>query len=467
MANPLFNVSGLASGLDTNLLVEQLIALERQPQVRVQQQQRVAEARTAALQDIKTKLLALKTAAAGLRDATTWGDVQSVETADASKVGGTRTAGAAAGAYSIAITQLARAHQVGQQSALATAAADDTLHIAVGGGAAVDVAIAAGDTLQTIADKVNGASGIGVYATVVSDRLYLSGRTTGAASTIAATSDGSLAADLSFVQTLSAQDAQYSVDGVARTSASNTVTDAIVGLTLTLKGQTSTNVAITVGAPAPDTATIKTKVQAFVDQYNATVDAVRAKLTEQKVREPSSDADRAKGVLFNDTGLSILLGRLRQTLSDVVSGRPAAFDQLSEVGLSTGSAATSGTPNPDAVAGKLTLDTARLTEKLGSSLADVKALFTSPGDDYASQGLSQRIDAIVASFTESGGIMDGRIDAARAQADMLGQRSEAMEQRLTLREKQLRAQFTAMESALRAAQSQGSYLAGQLASVGL
>src|SRR6478752_3454769 len=130
-AAPLFNIGGIASGLDTNTIIGQLLAIERQPEVRALQQQHVEEARQNALRDVNTRLTNLQTAIAGLRDVSTWGDVQSVTSSDAANVGVVRTGGAAPGGYQVQVTQLARAHQV-TSAALASAADDDELHIAVG-----------------------------------------------------------------------------------------------------------------------------------------------------------------------------------------------------------------------------------------------------------------------------------------------------------------------------------------------
>src|SRR3989304_5204913 len=143
-SSPLFNVGGLASGLDTNSIVDQLMAIERQPQTRLLQRQRVEEARQNGLRDVSTRLANLKSAAAALRDSTLWADVQTVESSDASRATATRTSGAAAGAYDLTITQLARAQQLTQGSAVTAAAAGDTLHLQVGSGTTVNVAIKAG-----------------------------------------------------------------------------------------------------------------------------------------------------------------------------------------------------------------------------------------------------------------------------------------------------------------------------------
>lgn len=461
---PTFNVGGLASGLDTSSIIEQLMAIERQPQIRLQQRQRVEEARQNALRDVLTRLSNLKSAVAGLRDPTIWVDTQTVESSDATKLTATRTAGAAAGAYDLTISQLARAHQVTQTGTISQATADDVLHVAVGSGSAIDVAVTAGDSLETIASKINSTSDIPVYASVVNGKLVLTGKTTGAASTISVTSDGSLATDLALTQSLAAQDAHYTVNGVAKTSASNTVTDAIVGVSLTLKAATSGTVTVTVGAPGPDTAKIAEKVKAFVDQYNSTVEFIRGKLTEKKVTNPTTDGERAKGVLANDAGLSQLLSTLRQAIADIVTGRPGDVSQLAQIGISTGATTGSGTVSADAIAGKLTLDASKLSSMLSSRFSDVKALLTNATGSYETEGLSQRLDRILDPQVAAGtGVLPSRISAQDSLIDLLERREGDFDVRLAQRERALRAEFTALETVLSQLQSQNAFVTAQLA----
>jgi flagellar hook-associated protein 2 len=463
-ARPTFNVGGLASGLDTNSIIDQLMTIERQPKVRLQQRQAIEQARQNALRDIQTRLSNLKSAADALRDPTIWTDTQTVESSDTSRLTATRVTGAAAGAYDITITDLARAHQVTQGSALTAASADDVLHIKVGSGSTIDVSIAGGDSLDAIASKINSTTDIPVYASVVNSKLVLTSKTTGAANTISATSDGSLATDLGFATTLTAQDAQYTVNGVSKTSASNTITDAIVGLSLTLKAKTTTAVTVTVGAPGADAAKIQDKVKAFVDQYNSTIDFIRSKLTEQKVANPTTDDERAKGILNSDPGLTSLLSNLRQSVSDTVSGRPGDASLLAQVGLSTGATTGGGTTNPDAIAGKLSLDATKLSTMLSTRFADTKALFTNITGSYDSEGLTQRLDRVLdPQVAASTGILAGRIASEQSMIDSFKSDQSAMDVRLAEREKQLRAQFTALETALSQLQSQNSYLSGQFA----
>jgi flagellar hook-associated protein 2 len=249
--------------------------------------------------------------------------------------------------------------------------------------------------------------------------------------------------------------------GAEQTSSSNTIKDGIVGTTLTLKAQTASTT-ITVGAPGPDSDAVTAKIKGFIDQYNSTIDFIQGKLKEQKVVNPTTDDDRAKGVLASDPGLSQLLSKLRTAVADIVSGRPAATQTLSQVGLSTGKTTGGGSVNQDAVAGKLTLDETMLTDQLAAHFSDVKALFTNITGSYATEGLAQRLSDNLATYTSANGILASRIASEDSLISSYKKRSADLDVRLDEREKALRAKFTAMETALSQAQQQGNWLAGQL-----
>jgi flagellar hook-associated protein 2 len=464
-AAPLFNIGGIASGLDTNTIIGQLLAIERQPEVRAAQQQQVEQARQGALRDVNTRLTNLQTAVAGLRDVSTWGDVQSVTSSDSANLGAVRTGGAAPGGYQVQVTQLARAHQV-TSAAIGPLTQDDTLHIAVGAGTAVDVNVKTGDSLDTIAGKINSTSGIQVYASVVSGKLVLSGKVTGEANTIAVTSDNGLDDDLSFGESLAARDAKYTVDGGAvQSSASNVVTSAIPGVTLTFKGVMAAAASVVVGSPAPNTDVVHSKIQAFVDQYNSTVDFIYEKLKEQKVVNPTTADDRAKGILNADPGLESILTQLRSAIGNSFSGAAPDLNQLGLVGLSTGKTVGGGTISQDSIEGLLTLDGDKLSDMLTNRFFDVKKLFTNVTGQYASEGLAQRLDDLIRPQVQTGGVLAGRIDSEQSAINDLKQRQKDIETRVALRETQLRAQFTAMETALAQSQSIQSQLAGQFAAL--
>jgi flagellar hook-associated protein 2 len=460
------SISGLASGLDTASIISSLMTIEQRPQARIQQKIVVEQARQAALKDVLAQLNTLKTSYQAITDPAAWADGQTVSSTDDAHVSGVRTAGAAAGAYAIAITQLARANQY-TASGATTAAADDVLHLTVGG-ATTDVAISAGDTLDAIAAKIQGTSNTPVYASVVGGQLVISDRATGTTAQISSiTTDGT--SGLAFGESRTAQDAAFTVDGVAHTSGSNVVTDAIAGMSLTLKGQTTSTATITVGAPAVDTTALAQKMTAFVTQYNTTIGSILDKLNEPVVAQPQNDADRAKGVLNGDTSLEALLGTVRNAFSDLVTGRPAALQSLAQVGLSTGATTGAGALNNDSIDGKLVFDAGAFSTAVGSDLNGVKALFTNPTGSYASEGLAQRLNGILNPWTAgsaSNGLLNSRIDGETTTITGLQADSAAWTPRLALKQQMLQAQFAAMETALSQAQSQSAWLDGQIAQLG-
>src|SRR5919107_2884684 len=127
ISGPTINFGGLASGLDTNTIVDQLMAIERQPQNRLKLKQGQIDARKTALGDVASRLKNLRLAAQDLKSATLWLDTQTVDVNDATKVAATRTGGAGTGAYQLSVTQLASASQRWFSYPTTPPASDNTL----------------------------------------------------------------------------------------------------------------------------------------------------------------------------------------------------------------------------------------------------------------------------------------------------------------------------------------------------
>ena len=100
-------LGGLASGMDTENVIAQLMQLEAQPINRLTAQKKVSEVREQALKDILARVKNLQNEAKNLKSVSTWADTQTVESSDATKVTAARTGGAAPGAYSISVSRLA------------------------------------------------------------------------------------------------------------------------------------------------------------------------------------------------------------------------------------------------------------------------------------------------------------------------------------------------------------------------
>jgi flagellar hook-associated protein 2 len=275
-------MSGLASGLDTQSIISQLMAVEELPRTIITNKQAAAQARQTALQDIQTKLSSLKLATTALSSVTTWGNSQTVDSSDATKATVRTVAGAPPGGHQLVVTQLARGAQATYAYSPPATAGSVTVN-----GLAVDVPV--GATLDQAVVAINEASypdGQGVFAVNVNGQLAISSRTTGSASQAVVTGLGTLVGS-----GVAGADATGSVDGVAFTSSSNVVTDALPGVEMTLKAATdSTGISINVGNPGPSADAVVNAAKAFVSAYNSVVDAVRSRTTEARVPNPANAA---------------------------------------------------------------------------------------------------------------------------------------------------------------------------------
>src|SRR3954470_420587 len=186
------NFGGLASGLDTNTIVDQLMALERRPQTRLKLKQGQIDTRKNALSDIETRLKNLQLAAADLKSPTLWLDTQSVDVNDTTKVAATRTGGAGTGGYQVVVTRLASASQRWFAYPSTPPASDDT--VTIGGHS---ITIGAGSDITAAANTINSDSASPVYASVVNaangtQYLALSSKSTGSGSDFAVSDSGAL-----------------------------------------------------------------------------------------------------------------------------------------------------------------------------------------------------------------------------------------------------------------------------------
>ena len=449
-------LGGLTSGLDTDSIIQQLIAVDRQPESRMKLKESALQARQSTLTDVATRLRNLLGAAKSLGAVDTWAESQSLDISDSTKLTATRLSGAATGGHDVTVQTLARSEQ--RSYAFTKGAA--TLDI----GADAPIAIGADDDGAAVASKINAASSSPFYAVFVkdplgvaaNDRLVLTRKDTGyfdpaATDALHVTGTAWTGSEVLNVGV----NAKFTVDGGgAQESRSNVVQSAFPGLQLTLKATGTTSV--TVGAPAPDNTAVKGKIQAFVDQYNSTVDFIRSELTEKRVPNATSDSDARKGPLFADTQLTGMLAQMRSIISDK-TGIGGTVKSLADLGITTGDG-SGGAASADAIAGKLKIDTTKLDDALDTNRLDVKAFLTD-----TTKGISAKLTTLLDPVAKAtSGLMDVRAKQAGDQATEIEDRITKMEDRLTQKADRLRAQFTAMEQALAQSRSQGSWLAAQL-----
>src|SRR4051812_47327925 len=195
------NISGLSSGIDTSAIVDQLMAIERQPQTRLKNQVTISAARKTVLSDIQTRLKNLQLAAQDLKSATLWLNTQSVDVNDPTKVAATLSGPSGSGSYQLNVATLARGSQ--RWYSYTPPAADDSISFSNGH----TTAIAANATIDDAVLAINSDSAAPVYASAVTDAqsgtkyLVFSSRTTGltasafTASSSSLTEDGTRAVD--------------------------------------------------------------------------------------------------------------------------------------------------------------------------------------------------------------------------------------------------------------------------------
>ncbi|WP_217915171.1 flagellar filament capping protein FliD [Miltoncostaea marina] len=427
--------SGLASGIDTAAIVDALMKLERMPIDRVKAQKTQLTAKQGVVQEINGLLGKLKDAAAKLSEP---GALQgkTATAADPTVLSASAGAAAAKGVYNVQVTALAQAHTMASAPGVAFTAGRQ-LDITAGG-ATTSVAMEAGDTVQTFADRVNAADDPGVSASVVNGRLVLIARESGTAGAISV--GGSAAADFGFTTTQAAQDATATINGVAVTSSGNTIQGAISGVDVVLAKEGTTTV--TVGA---DPAGAEATVTAFVDAYNALIRNVR-------LATSYDAATKTAGTLQGDSSISSMGGQIRSIAGAAVAGLGGAYDSLAQIGITS------------ARDGTMTLDGAKLRAALDADPAAVAAVLGRE-DAVAGVGAGDGIARQIRHFADtfSSQTLSERLTGFTASLKRMDDKIATLEDVMTVREQRLKQQFAAMETAVAQFQAQGGNLAAQLA----
>jgi flagellar hook-associated protein 2 len=433
-------VNGLGSSLNIEQIIEETMSVESAPKIRLEQQTGEVKARESALQAIKTKLEAVENATFALRQPSLWEDVQTISSSSTA-VSVELSGAAGSGGYQVEVSQLARAAQ--RTYTFHESTEPQTLEI---GGQTIE--LAAGAKLSDLISAINSNHETGVSAVEVGETLVLSSRKTGAEAEIKV-SGSALTEDATKAK--AGLNAVYVIDGTAGESSTNVLTEAIPGVTVTISAVTNGPATVTVGEPAPSTKAIGEAVKTFVTAYNAAVEYIESKTSEQPVKEPKTQEEANKGVLFGDNSLTNLLSQMRETLSE--SG-------LGLIGVSTGAPSASVTAESSSVKGILVFEESKLTTLLKNKPIEAREAIS------GANGFVTDLEPIVNQAVKPGGGIAERISAAVAEAASMREQMTALEERLLLKEERLHAQYSAMETALAKSKNESEWLAGQLAGLG-
>jgi flagellar hook-associated protein 2 len=444
-----------SSSIDVNSIVSQLMVLERRPLNALEQRETAIKSKLTAFGRVQSALSTLQDSISKLRQASAFGAAKaSVSGEGVTAIAGT---GAVTGRFSVSVTQLARAQSMASTAVATstTAIGSGTLTIRSADGSTVLATINVGDsgtgTLAEVRDEIN-AAGIAVKASLVNDggqvRLVLNSTQTGAANGFQAEVGAGLTG-LTLASTQDPQDAQFSVNGLALTSASNTIADVVSGLTITLTKQPPAGSApgTTVDAEVAvdlDAETVRKGVEDFVKAFND-LEKVIAEVTKYDPNTKSSAVLNGESVLR----------RLRSQVRDVLVGsRTAAageYTRLSEVGIEL---------QRD---GTMKVNSARFDELLTADPDKVARLFTSNATAADEQGFAVRLRTQLQALLDPDGLLDARQQGLQASIRTLDQQQERMEARLVQIEARLRREYSKLDALVSSRQQQSAALGNALA----
>ena len=461
-------ISGLnASSIDVQSIVSQLMAVERQPVDKLNKKTASYQTQLSVFSTLKGSISKFQSA---VKDLTANGKLQSfsIGSSDTSAITATASSTANPGSYSIAISSLAQSQQLvaaGQLSSTdpigtgaTTTLSFDSGKISYdslnggsfdsntgqytnasfdsnGGGVKTVTIDNTNNTLEGIRDAVNSAN-IGVTATIINDggatpyRLAFSTNVSGENNSvrISVTGDSTLSNLLShdpagtqnLAETLTAKNANFTVNGVAITKASNVVTDAVQGVTLNLN-KVAGAVNLTV---SKDTAAITSAANTFITEYNSL-------LSNLKSLSAYATATSTAGTLAGDPAVRQMISELQTIMSGTLSS--GTYTTLASVGISS---------KPGV---GFNLDSTLFNSALDSNLSELTKVFSS------SEGFATKLDAwATASLnitvnTRTSNITDA-ISAINKEVDLREVRLASLEKRYTAQFTQLNVVLASMSS---------------------
>jgi flagellar hook-associated protein 2 len=311
------------------------------------------------------------------------------------------------------------------------------------------------NTLADIKSAINSAN-LGVTASIINDGtsnyLAFTSTSTGAKNAMQiSVSDPSLNAFTygapppavsAMTQTVAAKDAVIVVDTVRITKPSNTITDAIEGVTLNLTATTATGVTTKVTL-APEMSGVQTAIEALVKAYNDATKSM-ADLT-------AYDVSTGKGAVLNgDSTVRMVQTQLRGLIGNAVNGAPLGSATLADIGIVT---------QRD---GSLAIDSGKLTKALSDPNKNMGAVFAGVG---TSRGFGAQMDVVLGRILSPVGMLSSHTNSINTSIRDIGKQRTTINERLVDVETRYRRQFSALDRAMASMSTTSTYLTQQLASL--
>ncbi|PWJ52602.1 flagellar hook-associated protein 2 [Quadrisphaera granulorum] len=463
-ASGLASISGLASGIDTTSLVKNLLALEAAPQTLLKGKLSTGQAQLSALQAINAKLASLTTSAAALSggtalktmsvSATSAGDTTAAKVATA-----TITGTPIATTLDVKVNTTAQAEQRQFTGSATTTpgwappSRTGTFPITMTAGGQTKTFTATSYSAADVAAAIN-ANFTGVNAVPVpgdggATNLLVTappGDYPGFSLTLKDGSNNDVvsgeAADSGTTRGTAGRDASISVNGITRTSKSNTFTGVIDGLDLTIAGSAPNNTSVSV-VTTRDVAATATSVSNVVSQIAAVLSDIDFHTTSPAPGTKASSVNG--GLLAGNSVLRSVSDALTKAVSDAAAAVGATTADTGIEVKSDGSVAVDSTKLTAFITKNPALSTTLLTQ-LGTTVNTVASQASLSGDEKS----------------PTTGTVSRLIAAMQTSNTRLSSDISAWDVRLAIRSKTLTAQYSAMETALSKLQSQSSALTAAL-----
>lgn len=454
---------GIGSGLKLGDILDSLSAAEKATLTPITKQQSSYTSKLSAYGTMKSALEAFQTANTALGKADLF--TATTTTSSSTAFSATTTRNAIAGKYTIKITQLAQAQTLTststqKDSKAAIATSDSVLTIQQGGGkkpVTIDIS-AANSSLTGVRDAINNAKA-GVSASVINVgngeyRLSITSNDTGKDNgmTLSVSGDSALQSFMGYdgtgggmKESVTAQNAELTVNNVAIENSSNTISDALEDITLNLNDVTTGNQTLTI---TQDNTKAQTAIKDWVTAYNALQDTFSS-LTKYTAVDPGADAQStSNGALIGDTTLRTIQTQLKSALSNTASS--SAFKTLAQIGITS-----------DPSTGQLEIDDTKLTAALKKDSADVGQLIVGDGKKT---GITTNIGSNLTSWLSSTGIIQAAKDGVSKTLNKLTKDYNTASDLIDQKVARYKAQFTQLDVLMSSLNNTSSYLTQQFES---
>ncbi|MFL2104972.1 flagellar filament capping protein FliD [Desemzia sp. FAM 23991] len=474
------SIMGTYSGITMDT-IDQLIQAESGKLTQYTNQQTELTNEKNAWKDINTRLDTLYKKFDALKAAETF-DSKTVSNSNEKTVKVTANTNSVEGVYKVSVQRLATSSQVTSGAISALTGKKSTEALSLSGTLTLTTAnskdtenpdsksfsidIAEGDSIKDIVTKINETAKetkSGLTASIIDNRLVLMDSDMGER-TIEITDANQISGEESLtsklglegVSTVLGQSAKLSVNGIEMERNTNSITDAVEGLTFDLVSVSETDSVSTIKVVEDAEKTTKA-VQEFVDQYNSTMSFIDTQLD---VGNPAAEGNTT-GALTGDSSLMRLQSQLRSLVTSSSKDANQSIKGLSDLGVEVDRY------------GKATLDTTKLKEALAENSNDVQSFFfkedpvldasgTSTGEKNTT-GLAQQMTSFINEYIgEKTGIIMTKSATIDDMIEDLDEQITKFNERLEKKRERYITQFTALDVAMMEAESQMSYLNSQL-----